>query len=726
MTTACAEPGCGGHVAADGYCDTCGTKARPGAAAPAAAARAAGPRAAGAAPSAAVSRPIVSRPLGVTSGSLVTGSAKARGSRRTVTASTRVTRRTVIGGGLVDVPPAPPLDAAAVVLRKPEVAEEKRFCASCGSPVGRSRGDKEGRVSGFCPRCRQPFDFRPKLDPGEVVGGQYKVAGCLAHGGLGWIYLARDTAVNDRWVVLKGLLNAGDEAAMAAAVAERRFLAEIQHPAIVGIVNFVTHEGAGFIVMEFVGGRSLKQLLKERRDANGGNPDPLPVDQAIAYVLAVLPAFAFMHDRGLVYCDFKPDNVVQVGDQVKLIDLGAVRRLDDPGGDVYGTVGFQAPEIAELGPSVASDVYTIGRTLAVLTLDFRGYQSTFAHALPDPADHPALASYDSFYRLLLKATAPHPDDRFQTVGELGDQLAGVLREVVALSTGMPQPGASTLFGGLPLDDALPALAVDPGDDAAAFLANLPEDPQRQIEAITEAVGAGRVTETVEVRLRRAAARIASGALPAADAELDSIEQADPWEWRGHWLRGVAALQRGRYDEAAAAFDRCRSEVPGELAPKLAAAVAAERGGDVPTAAALYDVVSIVDPGYVAAARGLARCLTRLGEPDRALTAFDRIPRTHREFAAAQNDAVATLVATQRFADAAARIEALGLDQAGRARLEIALYEAALASGTSWRPERDVRASLERALRSLADVTADDAERYRLVDRANRVRPVSLV
>ena len=329
-----------------------------------------------------------------------------------------------------------------------------------------------GRLQGFCAKCRQAFDFVPQLEPGDRLGGQYEVVGCLAHGGLGWIYLAKDKAVNDRWVVLKGLLNQGDEAAMTAAVAERRFLAEIEHPNIVEIYNFVTYEGYGYTVMEYVGGPSLKQMLKQRREANGGQPDPLPVEQAIAYLLAILPAFSYMHGRALAYCDFKPDNVIQVGDDVKLIDLGGVRHLDDPAGDIYGTVGFQAPEIAEMGPSVASDLYTIGRTLAVLTLDFRGYQTTFEHALPDPADHPALASFDSFYRLLLKATAPHPDDRFQSTQELADQLLGVMREVVALSTGEPQPGPSNVFGGVPTDAGLPSLLVDPGDPAAGFLANL--------------------------------------------------------------------------------------------------------------------------------------------------------------------------------------------------------------------------------------------------------------
>ena len=143
------------------------------------------------------------------------------------------------------------------------------------------------------------------------VAGQYEVVGCLAHGGMGWVYLAKDRNVSDRWVVLKGLLNAGDPDATAAALAERRFLAEVEHPNIVKIFNFVEYESSGYIVMEYVGGQNLKQILAARREANGNEPDPLPVTQAIAYMLEILPALGYLHELGLVYCDFKLDNVIQ-------------------------------------------------------------------------------------------------------------------------------------------------------------------------------------------------------------------------------------------------------------------------------------------------------------------------------------------------------------------------------------------------------------------------------
>ena len=730
-TSACQQAGCAGTIGADGYCDTCGTKAKP-VSTPARSATE--PDALDPAPSRA-SRP--SR-IGRT---LVTGSARAQGSRRTASARTRTaSQRFSIGAGLVEVPPAPTVDPSTVVLADPVVAEDKRFCSKCGAAVGRSKGDRPGREKGFCGSCRQPYDFVPKLTPGMLVGGQYEVLGCLAHGGLGWIYLGRDKAVNDRWIVLKGLLDAGDEAASVAAVAEKRFLAEVQHPNIVEIYNFVTHRGAGYIVMEYVGGQSLKQLLKQRRAANGDEPLPLPVDHAAAFVLAVLPAFAYLHDRRLVYCDFKPDNVIQVGDQVKLIDLGGVRRVDDSGGDVYGTVGFQAPEIADVGPSFASDVYTIGRTLAVLTLDFRGYQSTFQHALPEPDQHPALVDHESFHRLLLKATAPHPDDRFQSVAELQDQLLGVLREVVALDQGRPQPGPSTVFAGA-VEQGLPALALDPADTAAAFLVNvLGYQPAERLTAIDEAVAAKQVDETVEVRLRRAAALIELDRGPEALDVLAAVESADPWEWRAVWLRGVASLATNDAAAARAAFERCLAEVPGELAPKLAAAYASEAEGDLESAAALYDVVSSVDPGYVAAAEGLARCRLAAGDTPGALEAYDRVPPTHRAHERTRLEAATALARAGRHGDALARLDGLELSDDERVRVELAVYEDALqrlSSGTiasdpkvalNGHPftEAGMRHAVEASIRRMADLTSDRDERIRLVDRANAVRPLTLV
>ncbi|MDQ0581077.1 serine/threonine-protein kinase [Streptomyces rishiriensis] len=361
--------------------------------------------------------------------------------------------RARLGAGLVTVPQVPRPDPRVMVQENPEVPERKRFCSrsDCGAPVGRSRGEREGRTEGFCTKCGHPYSFVPKLKAGDVVHGQYEVVGALAHGGLGWVYLAVDRAVSDRWVVLKGLLDTGDQDAMAAAISERRFLAEIEHANIVRIYNFVEHldqrTGSldGYIVMEYVGGKSLKEIANDRRTPQGKR-DPLPVEQACAYGIEALEALGHLHSRNLLYCDFKVDNAIQTEDQLKLIDMGAVRRMDDDESAIYGTVGYQGPEVAEVGPSIASDLYTVGRTLAVLTFDFQGYTTVFVDSLPDPDNIEVFRQYESFYRLLVRATDPDPARRFASAQEMAEQLTGVLREVVSLQSGRARPALSTLFG----------------------------------------------------------------------------------------------------------------------------------------------------------------------------------------------------------------------------------------------------------------------------------------
>lgn len=736
---------CGGRIDDDGYCGTCGTLAS------------AEPQTAtGGEPA----TPPGARAETSGTGTVQLGSARAGGTRRRTSSTRTVIETSGMGAGIVEIPAEPLVDPTTAVLENPIVAEEKRFCAKCGHPVGRSRDGEPGRLHGYCPNDGFPYDFRPKLNKGEPLrDGQYEVLGCLAHGGLGWVYLARDQAVDrlkhlddghpveaapnhddskmvDLYVAIKGLLNAGDREGMAVAVAEARFLSQIEHPNIVRISTTVTHDDAGYIVMEYVGGPSLKEILERQ--------GPLPVEQAIAYILAVLPAFSYLHDRSLVYCDLKPENLILKGNQVKLIDLGAVRRVDDPSGDVYGTRGFHAPEIAKEGPSVASDLYTLGRTLAVLTLDF-DYKGRFRHSLPDPAAHSGLARFESFHRFLLKATAPDPGDRFQSAAEMGDQLLGVLREVVALSPGLPhgplQPALSAVFGPVADDEALAPLAIDAADPAAAFLVNLSGGSQvARLKEIDGAIAAGKVVETVEVRLWRAAALIDIGEHGAARAYLGNILADDPWEWRAVWLSGVAALATEDLAIASAAFDYCWTEVPGELVPKLAAAFATEQAGSHDVAAWLYEVVVGVDPSYVAAARGLARCKARAGDVVGELAAYDRIPPTHRAYAAAQLDAVRTLIRADRYPDAGTRLDRLEVDDLSRAQLEVELFEGAVDAlkGRRLRPsaaasvigcpfeERSLAFGLEGALRSLARRTPDPTERCRTVDRANRVRPLTLL
>jgi serine/threonine-protein kinase PknG len=675
------------------------------------------------------------------------GTTRTRGSRGTSRLTTSAANRGRLGAGLVEIPAVLQHDPLADVLDDPQIPEEKRFCSNpeCGTPVGRRKEDRPGRTEGFCTRCRWPFSFRPSLHAGDLVGGQYEVAGCIAHGGLGWIYLARDKNVADKWVVLKGLLNTNDTDAIAAALAERRFLAEVDDHRIVGIINFVQHQAHGYIVMDYVPGTSLRKVLEQRRAENGGEPDPLPLAHAIAYVVEILPAFSYLHARNLIYCDFKPDNVMQTGNGVKLIDLGGVYRLDDPSNAIYGTKGYQAPEISRTGPTVASDLFTIGRTLAFLCTVFQGYQHRFEYTLPGPDEQPLFAQQDSLYRFLLRATATDPDDRFQSADEMHDQLLGVLREVVAAETGRDSTTVSTLFTGelsgeldAPDWHALPGVLVDTNDPAAGLIASLPTgDPVASLELLRAFPDA-----TVEVRLRIAREHLDAGDTDAARGTVDAILDDDPWEWRALWYRGLAGLAAEASDKAVDDFRLVYQALPGELAPKLALGMAHEQAGAIEEAAGWYGIVTRTDPAFTQAAFGLARCSMATGRRADAVTALQRVADSSRAHVAAQCAVAEALLGgddtTRReVAEAGKVVETLRPGSDERVALQVRVLARALdlvladgpddteVLGTTC-SEEGVRAALEQAYRSAAHHAPDASQRFELVDRANAVRPRTLV
>jgi serine/threonine-protein kinase PknG len=701
-------------------------------------------------------------------------------SRRTSSRTSR-SRRGRLGAGLVDVPPVPARDPASAVLANPMVSEEKRFCGKCAAKVGRGQDGKPGAAEGKCDNCGTPFSFLPKLQPNELVGGQYEVLGALAYGGLGWIYLAQDHNVSDRWVVLKGLIDSGDPTALAAAANEMRFLAEVEHPNIVKIHNFVQHPDrqsettVGYIVMEYVGGQSLRQLaLAHHRESR--RPEPLPIGQVIAYGLEILPAMGYLHSQGMLYCDLKPDNVIQTNEQLKLIDLGAVRRIDDYESPLFFTTGYSAPELATQGASVASDLFTVGRTLAVLSFEFTGYTTKFKTTLPSPDAVPLFALFGSYYRFLRRATHTDPDRRFLSAEEMADQLTGVLREIMALGTGKPRPGASTVFGpesrtfgvqlvvpeagaSVPLPGAaevvagLPIPQVDTDDPAAGVLATTTAlDPRGAIEAL-----AGAPRESIEVRLRIVRARVELGEFSEAQRQLQAaqylaIKNGFPHDWRIDWYRGLIELAGGRSRVAHVAFEAVYDDLPGEIAPKLALGISAEGVGDYFAAARFYELVWRTDRSYVSAAFGLARVYLAQGARSSAVEVLETVPPSSTHYVDAQVAAIKikttatkangreTPVTEHDLLDASARLERLRLDVERQTRLSAGVLEAAYewlrepkqsgptpgarVLGCSLE-ERELRFGLERCYRALARLAGTIEQRVELVDRANAIRPRTL-
>ncbi|EFG76616.1 kinase domain protein [Mycobacterium parascrofulaceum ATCC BAA-614] len=675
-----------------------------------------------------------------------------------------------LGGGLVEIPRVRDIDPLEALMTNPVVPEAKRFCWNCGKPVGRSSKGVKGESEGWCPACGSAYSFLPQLNPGEIVAGQYEVKGCIAHGGLGWVYLAVDHNVNDRPVVLKGLVHSGDAEAQAIAMAERQFLAEVVHPQIVQIFNFVEHKDrggnpVGYIVMEYIGGQPLKH----------GKDKKLPVAEAIAYLLEILPALTYLHSIGLVYNDLKPENIMLTEEQLKLIDLGAVSRINSFG-YLYGTPGFQAPEIVRTGPTVATDIYTVGRTLAALTVNLPTRNGRYVDGLPE--HDPALTTYDSFRRLLRRATDPDPRRRFASTEEMSAQLMGVLREVVAQDTGIPRPGLSTIFSpsrstfgvdllvahtDVYLDGqvhserltareivtALQVPLVDPTDVAAPVLqATVLSQPVQTLDSLRAArhgtldAEGVEVSESIELPLMEVRALLDLGDVAKATRKLDDLAERVGWQWRLVWYRAVSELLTGDYDSATTHFTEVLDTFPGELAPKLALAATAELAGDVDEQK-YYQTVWKTNDGVISAAFGLARWLSAEGDRAAAVRTLDEVPPTSRHFTTARLTSAVTLlsgrtkseITEEDIRDAARRVEALPPTEPRVLQIRALVLGCAM----DWLEdnkastnhilgfpftEHGLRLGVEAALRNLARVAPTQRHRYELVDMANRVRPTS--
>ncbi|GAB2792108.1 serine/threonine-protein kinase [Amycolatopsis magusensis] len=636
-------------------------------------------------------------------------------------------------------------DPATLVLTDPKVPVDHQFCGRCGAEVGRPYRGQPALRAGFCEEDGEPFDFRPKLAAGELVGGQYQVLGCLAHGGLGWVYLATDTHLPDKYVVLKGVIDRHNAGARRLAQVERDVLTRLDHPNIVRIVDFVAHPGRGadgddeYLVMDYVGGLSLREVLK--------HPELLRVEHVITYGRAILSALDYLHGENLLYVDMTPNNVIHGDKRVKVIDLGATRAIDDRDSVPVLTPGYRVSEREHQthGLTVRSDVYSVGCTLRTL-LD------------ATPGASAAEVGTESLDLVITRATDDY-ERRFTSAAEMSEQLDGVRREVLFL-----RPRRSVRFENTPelLDAGLgtvPGLAYWTERDPVLG-SGLPEPrvaasklPLPQPDALDDAV---------EVELTRARARIELHDPRAADQAIGRAKEllgpGAEQDWRIAWHLGLLHLAEGdgleprKAAQAKSRFEAVRKAWPAEDAPKLALGYCAEVLGDRVEALRLYQNLWARDDGQVSAAFGLARCLLgatgkdeeeRREHKEKAIAALDEVPGISRHYDAARIAVVrlrvAAPVSQADLEDVAKRLPELFLDNESLELLTTLVRHAALeylrgGGAGGWHggelfgapvTEHGLRKGLEKSFRRIAGQARDEHRYGDLVDRANEVRPLTL-
>lgn len=279
------------------------------------------------------------------------------------------------------------------------------------------------------------------LTPGTTLS-HYRIIEQLGQGGQATAYKAEDTRLN-RQVVLKTLLPelAASQTARRRFEREAKLASVLDHPNICAIFDVGESDGWFFIVMPFIAGRTLKQVV-------GGHP--LELRSALSIAIQIADALVAAHARGIVHRDIKPSNII-VNDQgqVKVLDFGLAKMLGaddvyDPDksmtemGVPYGTMGYGSPEQAA-GERVdhRTDVFSLGVLLYEMVTGHQPFSGRhrieILHAVinaePDPVCDDCPTAPEHLQAIIDRALAKNPKDRFSTMAEMFEELKAQMREL---------------------------------------------------------------------------------------------------------------------------------------------------------------------------------------------------------------------------------------------------------------------------------------------------------
>jgi len=266
-----------------------------------------------------------------------------------------------------------------------------------------------------------------------LFDGRYRIVRKLGTGGMANVYLAEDEVLGRR-VAIK-ILNdrhAGDDQFVERFRREAKNAASLSHPNIVSIYDRGEAEGTYYIAMEYLDGRSLKELIVAR--------GPAPVNVAIDYARQILAAIRFAHRHGIVHRDIKPHNVlVDAEGRLKVTDFGIARAGTSQmteAGSIIGTAQYLSPEQAKGAPvDQTSDLYSVGVVLYELltgVVPFSGdtpVEIAMKHLsmTPEPPSAKRAEIPRELDLVVLRALAKDPADRYQSAEEMDADLARVAR-----------------------------------------------------------------------------------------------------------------------------------------------------------------------------------------------------------------------------------------------------------------------------------------------------------
>lgn len=264
---------------------------------------------------------------------------------------------------------------------------------------------------------------------GQKINDRYEIEKLIGEGGMANVYLARDTIL-DRKVAVKILRGdlAGDEKFVRRFQREALSASSLSHPNIVEIYDVGEDDGNFYIVMEYIEGKTLKQLIKKR--------GVLSLSETIDIMLQLLDALATAHDSYIIHRDIKPQNImIKESGLVKITDFGIAMALNSAQltqtNSVMGSVHYLPPEQASgKGSTIRSDIYSLGILMfEMLTgkVPFKGDTAVEIALKHMKEPLPSVKSLNpvvpqSVENIILKAAAKNPKNRYRDVREMAEDI----------------------------------------------------------------------------------------------------------------------------------------------------------------------------------------------------------------------------------------------------------------------------------------------------------------
>ncbi|HCJ36161.1 MAG TPA: hypothetical protein DHV65_17925 [Ktedonobacter sp.] len=490
---------------------------------------------------------------------------------------------------------------------------EELFCETCGAANPPS--------ARFCQNCASPLpvtQITGALPEQTLLIGRYQLVSRIGQGGMGAVYKASDTRLDDRLVAIKEMSKAGMPAARleeaeASFEREARLLGKLLHPNLPRIHDHFTENDRSYLVMDFIDGETLEEYLDNRGHG------PLPVEQVLNWAEQLCDVLSYLHNHQppIIFRDLKPANVmISESGHIFLIDFG-IARIFKPGQShdtvALGSPGYAAPEqYGKAQSTPRSDIYSLGALIhCLLTGD-------------DPSERPF------FFRPASQANPAVPPG-----------LEALLQRMLEMDAERRPTSAQEVLQALRGDDAKLQGQVGLSAQQAKSASRLGYS-----YGATNAAPSG-----VDLLLEEAQTLYAQKRLGEAEkvyTQALQLNNTNPLGWQG---RGLTQGLLSRHTEALSSFDRALQLDPSLVISwngKGTALSTLQRNQD---ALAAFDRALKLEPNNASSWNGKGAVLNALGRPKEALDAFDMALRFDPHMAQAWNNKGLVLRQQKRYQEA---------------------------------------------------------------------------